>query len=325
MAPTYLGNTPKIHITVEVTPKDTYMIHHRHITVSLLAVSFGLAGAIGPIACRAQDSTGAKSIELQSAILKTIQVAAIAAEVQGAVKEIHVEEGSRVSSGDVLARVHDTNSRLMLRKAEVILSQAKQKKTSEIDIHLAEKSVAVAEAELNHVINANKELEGVYAAKEVRRLKLVYERNLLELQRAKFARDLLDFEIDTAQIEVDSLKETIRKHQVTSPFNGVVISVDRKVGEWVDPGTTVVQIVEIGRLRIEGFVPASQAKQELIGHEATLVVDLGEGNSLSRGAKVTFVDFETNPLNNQVRVYLTVSNEDGKLRPGLTPTVIISR
>jgi multidrug efflux pump subunit AcrA (membrane-fusion protein) len=78
-------------------------------------------------------------------------------------------------------------------------------------------------------------------------------------------------------------------------------------------------------LRIEGFVPASQAKQELIGHEAKLVVDLGEGNSLSRGAKVTFVDFETNPLNNQVRVYLTVSNEDGKLRPGLTPAVIISR
>lgn len=279
----------------------------------------------------AQETTGPKEhkksipIELQSPILKTIQVAAIAAEAQGALKEVHVEEGSRVSAGDILARIHDTSSRLMLRKAEVAASQAKQKKSSEIDISLSEKSIAVAEAELNHALNANKELDGVYASKEVRRLKLVYERNLLELQRAKFTRDLLDFEIESTQLEVDSLKETIRKHQVTSPIHGVVVSVERKVGEWVDPGTTIVQIVEIGRLRIEGFLPASLANQELIGQQASVVVDLGEGETLTRTAKVTFVDFETNPLNNQVRVYLTVSNQDGKLRPGLTPNVSINR
>ena len=291
--------------------------HHRLPCTCLLTA---IVWTIAPWGSHAQES-----IELQSPILKTIQVAAIAAEVQGALKEVHVEEGSRVSSGDILARIHDTSSRLMLRKAEVAVSQAKQKKTSEIDISLAEKSIAVAEAELNHALNANKELEGVYAAKEVRRLKLVYERNLLELQRAKFTRDLLDFEIESTQLEVDSLKESIRKHQVTSPIQGVVVSVERKVGEWVNPGTTVVQIVEIGRLRIEGFLPASLAKQELIGHQATVVVDLGDGDSLTRTAKVTFVDFETNPLNNQVRVYLTVSNQDGRLRPGLTPNVSISK
>ena len=84
----------------------------------------------------------------------------------------------------------------------------------------------------------------------------------------------------------------------------------------------VLRLVEIDRLRIEGFMQAEQADSGLLNTEAQVELQLS-GKTIQTTAKLVFISPEVNPINSQVRVHLDVDNRDGKLRPGLRPKVWI--
>jgi multidrug efflux pump subunit AcrA (membrane-fusion protein) len=81
-------------------------------------------------------------------------------------------------------------------------------------------------------------------------------------------------------------------------------------------------LVEIDRLRIEGFMPAEKADPKWLASEAKVELQLS-GKTIQTTAKLVFISPEVNPVNSQVRVHLDVDNRDGKLRPGLKPKVWI--
>ena len=98
----------------------------------------------------------------------------------------------------------------------------------------------------------------------------------------------------------------------------------KRIGEWVEPGTVLVKIVEIARLRIEGFINADDARSDLLGAKAHVQVQNGKKQIETR-AEIVFISPDANPLNSQVRVFLEVDNTDGRLRPGLRPKTFFKR
>src|SRR5262249_21730328 len=88
-------------------------------------------------------------------------------------------------------------------------------------------------------------------------------------------------------------------------------------GEWVEPGQTVLRILQMDPLRVEGFVPARQLTVDPTGRPARLSIDLpGRPGSEFLG-RVSFVSPGVNPVNGQVRIWVEVANADLRLRPGL--------
>jgi multidrug efflux pump subunit AcrA (membrane-fusion protein) len=75
-----------------------------------------------------------------------------------------------------------------------------------------------------------------------------------------------------------------------SPFDGVVVQVFKREGEWVSPGDPVVQIVRIDRLRISGNLSATDwSPSELEGRKVTIKVKLPRGRVLDIPGKVVYV------------------------------------
>ena len=171
-------------------------------------------------------------------------------------------------------------------------------------------------------IESNKRVPDVYPPMEVDRLKLVRDRAKLEVDRTVHAKAIAKLEMSKIHIEYQQLEDLLDKHQVRSPVSGMVVAVEKRVGEWVEPGTVVLRLVEIDRLRIEGFVQAEQADPKWLDCEAQVELQLS-GKPIRTTAKLVFISPEVNPINSQVRVHLDVDNRDGKLRPGLRPKVWI--
>lgn len=279
------------------------------------------------------DSQPARTlVQLQGAILKTIESTNVAAQLAGIVQEMSVEEGSQVAEGDMLCKIRDEPIRLKLEQLKVKLAMAKERQSSDINERLAEKSLEVAKTEYQRAVKANLRVPDTYPLNEIDRLRLVADRAQLEVERSIHERKLIDFEVDVAKSEYRQAYELFTQHQIKAPVGGVVVSMEKRLGEWVEPGTAVLQIVRLDRLRVEGFIPAAQTERDLVGASAlvrpsaqlgTQLVGAGEqspsmlDDSEAIACKVVFVSPDVNPVNSLVRVYLQVDNTHRHLRPGL--------
>jgi multidrug efflux pump subunit AcrA (membrane-fusion protein) len=261
-------------------------------------------------------------IAIEDAILKTVEVTSVASQVQGLLSSVSVREGDRVKVQAPLASIQSTTTQLQLQRAKVALDVAQKNFENNIDIELARKSFAVAENEFQRAIEANKRVEDVYPAMEVDRLELVRDRASLEVDRTLHAKEISQLELSKIQIEHRQLEDVLDKHQVRAPVSGMVVAVEKRVGEWVEPGTVVLRLVEIDRLRIEGFMQAEQADPKWLDTSAQVELQLA-GKTIRTTAKLVFISPEVNPINSKVRVFLDVDNRDGRFRPGLRPKVWI--
>ncbi|MCU0707278.1 MAG: efflux RND transporter periplasmic adaptor subunit [Pirellula sp.] len=261
-------------------------------------------------------------LTIEGAILKTIEATSLAAQVSGLIDRIEIKEGSRVVPGQELAFVRDAAVRTQMDRSRIALELARKKSENDIDEQVAVKSQAVAANEYQRAIDANQKVSNVYPPSEMDRLKLILDRSVLETARAAYQRDLGRLEALLAEAELKVHEELLQRHRVIAPCHGLVVAVEKRVGEWVEPGVTVVRLVEIDRLRIEGFLLATDATKELLGKTAKVTVGVA-GQSIEKTAELVFISPEANPVNGQVRVFLEVDNRQGDLRPGLRPTVTL--
>ena len=108
-----------------------------------------------------------------------------------------------------------------------------------------------------------------------------------------------------------------RTAAIKSPLDGVVVEINQRPGEWVEPGETMFRVVRIDRLRVEAFLDAHQAAGLLVGRPVKLAIDAKGDATAEFSGKIVFVSPEVDPVNGQVRVWAEVENPDGQLRPGV--------
>lgn len=265
---------------------------------------------------QAEDSGEANRITVINALLKTIEATNLAAEVSGKIEELDAAEGTHVKAGQSLGRIRDNSIKLRCENAKIAMAIARKKEMSNIELRLAEHRAAVANNELERALTANRSIADTYSIKEVERLRLVADSAALEIERAKEDAQLAALEVLKSENDFLQASELLELHQIKSPVDGIVVAVQHRVGEWVEPGTELLKIVKNDRLRIEGFVSAVDASHNLASRTAKVTVATAEAEREVDGT-VIFVSPDANPVNGQVRVFLELDNRDGEFRPGM--------
>ncbi len=255
-------------------------------------------------------------VKLENALLKTLEATTVSAEVSGRLSDWKVQEGHRISQGQLLGKVNDRAASIQLQQMKTALDRARLKHKSDVELRLAESRTEVSKNELERAIAANTRIADTFPLKEVERLKLLHQTNLLEVERAQQDRQVGALEVIQAEDQFRAAEELVQRHQIRSPVDGVIVSVRRRLGEWVEPGAEVLQIVNLDRLRIEGFVPAISSAEIEIGCSASVILTVGK-EQIRREAKVSFVGHEVNPATGQIRIFLELPNSDLSLKPGM--------
>ena len=264
-----------------------------------------------------------REIEIPSVLVKLIEQVDVPAREAGVLAAVDVQEGEMVEEGDPLGRIVDTESQIAEERAKIELEIAKKNAANDVSIRFARKSMDVAKAELRRSLDSVDKYAKSISDSELDRLRLVVERNTLEIEQAEYDLAIAEFTQQIKENEHEAALEKVRRRKITAPIRGVVVDVHRRPGEWVKPGDAVVRILRIDRLRAEGFLDVRATAQDLSGCSVRLIVDLpGEAGAEFPG-KLVFLSPEIDPVNSQIRIWAEIENQALQLRPGMRARMIV--
>ena len=220
-----------------------------------------------------------------SGSLEPEQAATVRAEVSGSVVRTYADAGERVKRGQLLARLDDAavrdeflSARSAVRSAESALELARRN---------AERSRRLAEA-------------GAVADRD--------------LERAEWDVTNAEGALADARARLSSAQERLEDTRVRAPFDGMVSDRPADAGDVVQVGTTLFTLVDPSSLRLEASVPAEQITRLRKGAEVEFTV-----NGLDRpiAGRIDRINPVVDPATRQVRIYVTIPNDDQGLVAGL--------
>jgi macrolide-specific efflux system membrane fusion protein len=276
----------------------------------------------GTLKTAAEKGTGDRTV-IESALVTVIEEAEIPAQVEGLLAAVEVREGKLIEPGGVVARIEDAEVRLTHERARTEFDIARKQAENDLRVRVARKSTDVARAELRRAEESVEKVKKSVSDTELDRLRLAAEKAALEIDQAIHEQEVAGLTSRLKEIEMELARQAVDRRVLTSPISGMVVQVNRHQGEWVQAGKTVVRVLRVDRLRVEGFVAVKNLTGELGGRRVTLTVDLpGMPGTIFEGS-VVFVSPEVNPVNGQVRVWAEVDNPKLLLRPGIRGSLTI--
>lgn len=221
------------------------------IVLHLLFVSLCLSVSM-PVQSQDQAKVAVTQVSRQAIIeqisasgsLVSLRNAEISVKTAGAVQQTTAEAGDTVSAGQLLLQLDDK-----LIQRELALAEARQQQ--------AQVLADDAEQQLAELITLA-EQDNV-AASEVRRARASYA-----AARA---------EAEAAQAERARIAVIADYHQLAAPFNGIVAKRHVTVGEWLNPGDTVYQLVDLGQVYADFYLPERAAN--LLNNELSIEIQSG--------------------------------------------------
>lgn len=294
----------------------------RSLVAAALAVV--LAAAVPAVAADPQPiAPAAGTIEVQPVMLRLLSEAEVPAQESGVITKLAVREGDRVKQGQLLAQVDDQVAQMAQRAAELAYEAAKAKATNDVELRYATKALEVSEAELRRSTESIARFAKSVSQSQIDVERLTVEKNQLETEQAQHEQAIAQLEMQAKENELAGARLEVARRQIAAPIDGVVVQAFVRQGEWVEPGQKALRIVNVDRLKAEGFASAAQATAALTGAPVRLTLDLGAGADSSFSGTVVFVSPEVDPITGQVRVWAEIDNRDGQLRPGQSARMVI--
>jgi len=251
----------------------------------------------------------------------------------------------------------DLTRRIALKKSE-----------NPYKVDAATKQMDVAKNELDRALQARKEFEASISESEIDGRRLTFEHADLSSRQARFEQeievllaeaetlasqtralsieqarlqlddanaqhDVAALQVKLKENQVDTATEALERREIRSPIAGTVVHVARHTGEWIEPGEPCLRIMNLNRLRVEGFLLAQYATRVSPGAKVQVTVAMGESTAgastvgesqqVECNGIVTFVSPEIDPVNNEVRIWVEIDNAKNQFRPGMHGSLTI--
>ncbi len=283
-------------------------------------LSIVLSGAAVPLAA-------ASDLILTGCMVKLKDDVKVPAPEAGVLVQLSVKEGSQVRQGEVIGRVYDDEVRIQRRAAEEALKSAYKEATDDVQICYAKKSAAVAEKNYQMMVESNESTARAVPEIEVLKAKLEWESSNLSAEKAQHDQALAKYQYNLKLAERDAADLAIKRRNILAPFDGEVVETFRHQDEWVSPGDSILRLVRLDTMLVEGAVEqTAYDPHEVNGCEVIVEVEMAHGRKEQLPGRITYVSSLLD-YNDRYIVRAEVANrqEHGHwlLRDGQTATVTI--
>lgn len=144
-----------------------------------------------------------------------------------------------------------------------------------------------------------------------------YKRSKLLLNEAISQQELdqLSADVEAAKANVQKAQSLLDDKQVDAPFNGVLDTVKVQVGDYVNVGDPIVEIVNIDKLWVDYNIPEQSLPKLKTGQLVQVTVE-SYPNKVFYGT-VNYISPVIDTDTRSVAVRATINNEKGLLSPGM--------
>ena len=220
---------------------------------------------------------------------------------QGLVVSCPVDEGDTVEADQTLIRLDDR-----LLRAALAIAEHEAAAVSERDAAAAELAVKVRRRDTLRQIAG----DGLSAGEELARAEA-------DVRLAEAQRDGAEERATAKRLEADRIGMQLRSRAIVAPIAGIVLAVNRRVGETVARADEpVAVIVDVRRLRATFHVPAEVRRALSVSGPVRLATVDASGEPIHVEGRVETISPITDAQSGTTRVRVIVDNGDGRLRAG---------
>ena len=263
---------------------------HRRRAVALLTTMLISVNGAAEVPVRVESVSNrpvVKQINVTGTVTSS-RTAVLSTAVAGLVAELTIDEGDRVETGDALLNLDAELAQLALERA---LAEVRQRE------------IAAADAERRLI-----EAEEVGAQRGIARTQI-------ESLRAEVSSD--EAALVASQAAVREQQAIVERHTLKAPFAGVISERYAELGEWVNPGDGLIELVATDNLRFDfrvGLVDFAALSPE---SPVEITLDALPQRSVS-GHIDTIVPVKS-PSARTFLVRVLADTDDADIQPWITP------
>ena len=118
-----------------------------------------------------------------------------------------------------------------------------------------------------------------------------------------------------SEANVAEIQATIQRKTIRAPFSGILGIRQVNLGQYLSAGQAIVSLQALSPIYVNFGVPQQTLSQMVIGH--TVRVAKEDLPNAAFSGRVTAVDSVVNEATRNIQIQATLSNPEGKLRPGM--------
>lgn len=217
----------------------------------------------------------------------------VASEIEGLVVDFLVEEGMPVKRGQILARLR--TNRLTIR--------------------------------LNSALASHREAKTRYeqASKDLIRVKALFEKELVtqkEFDDAIAEESALRQRLNQLQTMINQVRDELAKSRIRAPFDGWVTKEFTEVGQWVQAGGSVVELVDLSRLQVEVPLPERFVRDVRVNDPVSVAFDGLPG--FNTKGRVFSVIAQADLTARTFPIKIEIPNPNSSIKSGMVSRVTLS-
>lgn len=255
--------------------------------------------------------------------------------VGGKVLQIMFDDGTKVSKGQALIKLDDTDIRNSLESSEAQLESSKiQLKSIENQQNSAQISLQNAQTALSNAQKNYDRTKSLYASGGVSEVDLESDETALKnaknaYQTAKISVDSASLSVQaqkssikTAMANLDALKTSLISTTITAPISGIISGKNVNVGQYINMGSNLATVNNISQVTAVIDLKQEDLNSIKVGQKAQF--KLSDDDKTSYGGTVSSIDVSADTSTRVFKCKIRVGNGNNELKPGIVGTAYIS-
>ncbi len=235
--------------------------------------------------------------------------ATLSATVAGTLAVIYKKEGERVRAGEVILELEKDLESLEVERRRLVAE-------SKVELEAARRRAEQLQQELAA-------MRGLYdSTRSVSREQL--QQKELETRLAEGELERLSVAEAREAIELRIAEAQLRQRSIRAPFDGLIAEIVPEIGEACYPQQPLVRVVDTSRCRLIVHLEAAAASELEAGKPAQLKFEGLRPPNLIRGV-VEYVSPVADPASGLLEVKVLFDNPEGRIRPGLSGTLLLKQ
>lgn len=210
----------------------------------------------------------------------------------GKPRQVEVKEGLQIWENQILGWQDDRLAQADLKIAETEYAVALEEARKLIEVEHARTAWLVEDAKVQMIEETNARVAGAVSQTEVLEAKMKRKQAEAQFELSQYTLGIRDKEAQAKLARLDAAKVQVELRQLVAPWNGEVVEVKSKPGEWLREGDRVLKVIQLDHLRVRGKVNAREYTPEMFrGRDAVIVAKMFDGTTEQFPAKVVFANY----------------------------------
>lgn len=253
----------------------------------------------------------------------------VSGEANGKIMALNLQEGDKVSSGQILGYIDTTQlhlTKLQLQKNSTSLQI--NKPDIEKQIAALQEQIKKQEFEQQRLLNLKK--DGAASQKQIddiaSAIAVLKSQLNAQLSTLKKTTGSVDEQSRSIDIQIAQIDDRIQKSLITAPVNGTVTAKFMNAGEFAAAGKPIYKVADLDNMYLRAYFTSAQIADMKIGQKVKVTADFGDEKEYAYDGTIIWIaaDHEFTPKNIQTKesradlvyaVKIAVKN-DGRIKIG---------